>query len=225
MDNRFISPFSQTEKNILVNCKHKGIVILLCGPNGVGKGTIASLLVEKYSGSYMQILRYTSRAQGAIEQDKNSYVFISDIDFKTKIKNGEFLEWHKWPLGYYGTEKKSIIESITQGRNAIVDLDANAALQLTHVLKQAEVCCADILLSPVDSALLRSPADLDYAAEKLIERILTRGRGEDKAEIQLRKQKAIEYLAKRDLFSFCITNPEGNPLTAAERIHTLVRER
>ena len=108
----------------------KGILIVISGPSGAGKGTICNALLEKHKDLYLSVSA-TTRAPRVGEIDGVNYHFLTKEQFENKIKENEFLEWAEVYGGnYYGTPKTNVNDMLNEGKNVILEIDIQGALQV-----------------------------------------------------------------------------------------------
>lgn len=115
----------------------KGLLIVVSGPSGAGKGTIVNKLKESMNDLWVSI-SMTSRAQRGTEKEGVDYYFVTKEEFEEKIKNDEFLEYaivHN--NQYYGTPKAKIEEYLNRGINVILEIDIQGALSIKDKIKEA----------------------------------------------------------------------------------------
>lgn len=108
---------------------HKGLLIIVSGPSGAGKGTICKELVHR-DESIVVSVSATTRSPRNAEVDGKSYHFITKQMFESMIENGGFLEYAEVYDNYYGTPKDFVIEKITNGENVLLEIDIQGALQV-----------------------------------------------------------------------------------------------
>lgn len=108
---------------------HKGLLIIVSGPSGAGKGTICKELIQR-DDSIIVSVSATTRAPRNAEVDGRSYHFITKHMFESMIENGGFLEYAEVYDNYYGTPKDFVIEKITNGENVLLEIDIQGALQV-----------------------------------------------------------------------------------------------
>lgn len=115
----------------------KGLLIVVSGPSGAGKGTIVNKLKESMNDLWVSI-SMTSRAPRGTEKEGVDYYFVTKEEFEEKIKNDEFLEYaivHN--NQYYGTPKAKIEEYLNRGINVILEIDIQGALSIKDKIKEA----------------------------------------------------------------------------------------
>ena len=107
----------------------KGLLFVVSGPAGSGKGTIMKMLMEK-SGDYSLSVSATSRAPGKNETDGVEYYFKTREEFESMIKNGELLEYTEYVGNYYGTPKAPAIEMLNTGKHLLLEIDVTGGLNI-----------------------------------------------------------------------------------------------
>jgi len=103
----------------------EGILIVLSGPSGAGKGTICKSLLKETDIQYS--ISATTRKPRPGEQDGREYFFFTKEDFENKIKEDGFLEWAKVYDNYYGTPKKFVEDMLVEGKDCILEIDPQGA--------------------------------------------------------------------------------------------------
>ncbi|MDP4088485.1 MAG: guanylate kinase [Bacillota bacterium] len=106
----------------------KGILIVLSGPSGAGKGTICKALLEK--ADFCLSVSATTRHPRAGEVEGKNYYFLTRDDFKERIKKDDFLEYAEVYGNYYGTPRGSVLEAIENGKDVILEIDIQGALKV-----------------------------------------------------------------------------------------------
>jgi guanylate kinase len=109
----------------------KGVLIVLSGPSGAGKGTICKSLLNK--GDYWLSVSATTRTPRVGEVEGKNYYFTEKEDFKKKIEQGDFLEYAEVYGNYYGTPKSKVLEALDAGKNVILEIDIQGALRVKDV--------------------------------------------------------------------------------------------
>lgn len=129
--------------------KHPGLLIVLCGPSGVGKSTISRELAEKYSVSY--IVSATTRPKRDGDDKGKEYQHISKEEFFRRLEADEFLEYAQNYDDYYGTPKHPALDLLAQGKDILLEIDVQGALQVRYQYPQ---CLAIFILPPDEPTLL-----------------------------------------------------------------------
>jgi guanylate kinase len=110
---------------------HRGLLAVVCGPSGVGKGTILKLVKERDEKLRFSV-SVTTRKPRDGEIEGQNYFYISVDEFKEMIKNDELIEWVEYCGNYYGTPKKYIEDSIKDGYNIILELEVEGAANIKN---------------------------------------------------------------------------------------------
>ena len=121
----------------MIKEKSRGLLIVISGPSGAGKGTIVDRIINEDKKTKVSI-SMTSRSPRGSEVDGVEYYFVTNEEFEEKIKNDEFLEYAKVHGGkYYGTPKANIEDNLTKGYNVILEIDIQGALIIKEKVKEA----------------------------------------------------------------------------------------
>ena len=105
-----------------------GKLLVLSGPGGVGKSTVAKKLREV--GDFWVSVSYTTRAPRVNEKDGRDYNFVSHDVFQTMINNGEFLEWAEFAGNRYGTTQDKVEQALLLGKNVLLEIEIEGAKQV-----------------------------------------------------------------------------------------------
>lgn len=108
--------------------KNKGLLIVISGPSGAGKGTICKDLVSK--GNFYLSVSATTRSPRKGEADGINYFFTTKEAFKQGIENDDFLEYAEVYGNYYGTPKSKVMKMIEDGMDVILEIDIQGALKV-----------------------------------------------------------------------------------------------
>ena len=166
-----------------------GKLIVITGPSGVGKGTIVSLLLQRYPQLRVSVSA-TTRQPRPGEIEGVDYYFLSKKDFETAILNQELLEWAEYAGNYYGTPKAQVIEQIEGGNYIILEIELAGARAIANIFPEARRI---FILPP--------------SIEELEQRIRTRGKNSEESVTQ-RLEIAREEIAASDEFDFQIINDD-----------------
>ena len=131
----------------------KGMFVVVIGPSGVGKNTMASMLMDKHPDMIFSVSATTRKIRGD-EVDGVNYYYLSEEDFKNKIKNDEFVEWAIYADNYYGTLKKPIFDAINSDKIIIADIEYQGLLQMNKLLPSKNIVSI-FLLPPSDDVLIK----------------------------------------------------------------------
>lgn len=111
------------------NTNNKGVLIVISGPSGAGKGTICKELIEKHDNIYISVSA-TTRSPRAGEVDGVNYYFLTQDEFKEKVSNNGFIEYANVHGNYYGTPKLNVEKMLNEGKDVILEIDIQGALQV-----------------------------------------------------------------------------------------------
>ena len=114
----------------------KGKRLVISGLSAAGKGTIAKELVNRFD-NYVLSVSATTREKRGNEVDGKDYFFISKDEFDKMIKGNEFLEYAQYVNNYYGTPKKYVEDMIDEGKNVILEIEMQGALQVKQIYDKA----------------------------------------------------------------------------------------
>ncbi len=112
--------------------KRKGLLLVVSGPSGAGKGTICKALLNKNDQIKLSVSA-TTRKPRTGEVDGVNYFFIEKEKFTTMIENGEFLEYAQIYDNFYGTPKAAIMECLEKGQDVILEIEMQGARQIKDV--------------------------------------------------------------------------------------------
>ena len=164
----------------------KGLLFIISGPAGSGKGTIVSRVRELAQFDFS--VSATTRAPRPAEEHGVHYYFITKEAFEEKIASGEMLEYAQYVGNYYGTPKKPVEDALASGRNIVLDIEVQGALQVKEKMPEAVMI---YILPP------------DY--ETLLSRI--RGRGTETEEvIQKRMNQAKKEIETFPNYDYVVIN-------------------
>lgn len=185
----------------------KGVLIVISGFSGVGKGTVVKKLIEKYH--YSLSISATTREPRPGEVDGKDYYFKSVADFRNLIDYNGFIEWAQYVENYYGTPRKYVEDELDKGNNVILEIEVQGAMRVKEQYPDAVL----IFITAPDAVSLKSRLE---------------GRGtEDAKVIAKRLKRAYEetddmakydYLVINDDLDTCVDNV--NAVIVAESFKT-----
>lgn len=114
-----------------------GTIFVLFGPSGVGKTTLARLLLQDKALGLVSVCSYTTRAPRPGEREGIDYYFISQEDFEQKIKADYFLEWSNAYGAYYGCSKIRVEKLLTAGADVLLVLDRDGVKAVKRYFPRA----------------------------------------------------------------------------------------
>ncbi|MFB4211068.1 guanylate kinase [Shouchella sp. JSM 1781072] len=181
--------------------REKGLLIVLSGPAGVGKGTVCGAL-RKQDTAIQYSVSATTRKPRAGEEHGVNYFFKSREDFEQMIKDEALLEWAEYVGNYYGTPVEYVRETINAGKDIILEIEVQGAQKVRQAFPEGVF----IFLAPPSLKELR-------------DRIVGRGT-ETEAIINERMHVAKEEIDLMRMYDYVVENDEVE--LAVERIKSIV---
>lgn len=117
--------------------KNKGLLVVLSGPSGAGKGTICKGFMEKYKENTRLSISATTRKPRKGEVDGVHYRFLTEEGFKELADGGGFIEWACFCGNCYGTPKKEALEMLESGKDVILEIEVQGAMQVKQSFPEA----------------------------------------------------------------------------------------
>lgn len=188
----------------------KGLLIVLSGPSGVGKGTVRQVLMKDASLDLCYSVSMTTRKPRIGEINGQDYFFVSKEEFLKHIENNDLLEHAQFVDNYYGTPKAYVEKLRNEGHNVLLEIETNGARQVMEKVKEDNKFISIFLLPPT--------------FEDLESRI--RGRKSEPEEvIQERLSKARNELNLQNLYMYHVVNktPEQAALEIANIIKSSIK--
>ncbi|MEJ6400570.1 guanylate kinase [Nicoliella lavandulae] len=181
----------------------KGMLIVLSGPSGVGKGTVRKALFNEPDVDFQYSISMTTRQPREGEQNGVDYFFVSKEEFEEKIKNGEMLEYAKYVDNYYGTPLEYVNQTLDSGKDVFLEIEVNGAMQVRAN-------------SPEGVFVFLTPPDLLELKNRLI------SRGTDEMDvINKRIQKAVGEIKMMRNYDYAVLNDQVE--NAVDNIKNIVR--
>ena len=169
-----------------VAAAQRGKLLVLSGPGGVGKSTVAKAL--RSTNAFWVSISATTRVARHNEVDGSDYYFYSDEEFDSAVKSALFLEWAEFAGNRYGTPRKPVEDALRDGKNVLLEIEIAGAKQVKESAPEAIL----VFLQPP-------------SWEELVSRL--EGRGTDSAERRAaRLALAQEELAQAGLFDLSLVN-------------------
>lgn len=128
----------------------KGLLIIISGPSGVGKGTIRQKIMENNDLNLWFSVSMTTRNIRPGEKDGREYFFVSKDKFLETLNNGGLLESNQYVSNYYGTPKEKVEEMRAKGYNVLLEIDVNGAEQVMKAVGKDDICSIFILPPSID---------------------------------------------------------------------------
>ena len=182
--------------------ENKGIMLVVSGPAGSGKGTVNAMLLKRDDFAFS--VSATTRAARPGEVDGINYHFITRENFVERINSGDMLEYTEYCGNFYGTPLKEAEEVLRLGKNLILEIEVEGAMNVKRKYPDAVLV---LLLPP------------SYSVQE--ERL--RGRGtETEEKILQRLARAKEEVALADCYDYVVYNYDGRADEAAAHILSIV---
>lgn len=178
----------------------RGLLIVISGFSGVGKGTVAKRLVKDYG--YSLSVSATTRAPREGEVDGVDYYFKSEADFKNLIDYNGFIEYARYVDNYYGTPRAFVENELAAGRNVILEIEVQGAINIKRQYPDAVLI---FIAAPTVTAL----------KDRLI------GRGtEEKAVVTKRMKRASEEAKEMENYEYIVINDDLD--VCVQNVHAIV---
>ncbi len=182
--------------------REKGLLIVVSGPSGAGKGTVMRYVFEKCPNMRYSV-SVTTRAPRAGETDGKEYFFRTHDQFAEMLHNNEFLEHERVYDNYYGTPRKFVEDLLADGFDVMLEIDVKGAM----TVKRNRPETVTVFLCPPDRATLESRL---------------RGRStETEDQVALRLGAAVEELTHARDYDYVVVNRDA--LVGAEEIASIIR--
>ncbi|PPA72482.1 guanylate kinase [Jeotgalibacillus proteolyticus] len=182
--------------------KEKGLLIVLSGPSGVGKGTVRKELFSHPNTTYEYSISMTTRKPREGELDGFDYFFKTREEFEQLIAQDKLLEWAEFVGNYYGTPVDYVRDTINDGRDVFLEIEVQGARQIREKFPEGLF----IFLAPPSLSELQS-------------RLVHRGTESDSV-IANRLETARKELEMMNLYDYVVENDHVE--RACERIHAIV---
>ncbi|MDO4552063.1 MAG: guanylate kinase [Bacillota bacterium] len=179
----------------------EGILFVISGPSGTGKGTVCRKLVER-TGIHFSV-SMTTRKPRPGEVEGKSYYFVSEETYSRVLEEKGFLEWANVHGNRYGTPREEVLKQLDRGRDVLLDIDVQGALQVKKNFPQAVL----IFLLPPSMAELR--------------RRITGRRSETPEAIAARMAAAMGEISRADQYDYCVINDKVE--AAADRVEAIMK--
>lgn len=182
--------------------KEKGILFILSGPSGVGKGTVRKRLFET-STNLQYSISVTTREKRPGEVDGVDYFYKTRNEFEELIRNGELLEYAEYVNNYYGTPRKYVEETLEKGLDVFLEIEVQGAMQVKENFPEGVF----IFLFPP-------------SLEELKNRIVNRGTESEELVIN-RLKEARKEIEMMDAYDYVVVNDSVDK--AVEKIKAIIQ--
>lgn len=171
----------------MITMNKHGILAVISGFSGSGKGTVLSRLMDKYD-SYALSVSATTRKPRCGETNGKEYFFLTVEQFENMIAADELIEYAKYVDNYYGTPKDYVTSQLKSGKDVILEIDLQGAMKVKEKFPEALL----IFITPP-------------SAQELKKRLVSRGT-EDMAAINARLDRAVEEAQGMDKYDYILIN-------------------
>lgn len=181
----------------------EGLLIVISGPSGVGKGTVRKALFKLEGHDLVYSISMTTRPPREGEVDGVDYYFVSREEFERRIAQDAFLEYAEFVGHYYGTPKDKVEAQLEAGKEVVLEIEVEGALQVRKQMPEAVF----LFIAPPSK-------------EALYNRLMSRGTETD-AVIASRMEKAKREFPLAHKYDYIVINDEVT--NAADRILAIIR--
>ena len=179
-----------------------GVLLIVSGPAGAGKGSICNELIRKYPDKYALSISATSRLPRGQEEDGREYFFRSRSEFEKMIEQDELLEYAEYVGNYYGTPKAWVNERLNSGINVILEIDLQGGFQIKSKVNDS----IGIFILPPD-------------VDELLNRLTGRAT-ENISQIKGRLTRAIDEFGEAKDYDYIIINEDIEK--SADLLHNII---
>ena len=173
-------------------------LFVISGSSGVGKGTVIKEFLKR-NPEFKLSVSCTTRGPRAGEVHGENYFFLSKDEFKACIERGEFLEWAEFSGNMYGTQRPYIEEKLAQGKNLILEIDTQGALNVKKIMPEATLI---FILPPsfeeLEARLRGRHTETEEAIQKRLE----------STKLEMENSKYFDYQVVNDSIENAVTRLE-----------------
>jgi len=181
---------------------NKGLLVVVSGFSGAGKGTLMKNLLAKYN-NYALSVSCTTRKPREGELDGREYFFKTKEEFEEMISKDELVEYARYVDNYYGTPKEFVRSQLDAGKDVLLEIEIQGALKIKEKFPEAVL----VFITPPSGEELKS---------RLI------GRGTESPEVvEKRLQRAVQESEGVEAYDYILINDDID--TCTEKLHNLIR--
>lgn len=181
----------------------KGLLVVISGPSGVGKGTVRQALFQREGHDLVYSVSMTTRKPRVGEENGREYYFVTEEEFKERISEGKFLEYTQFVGNYYGTPLDKVNEHLENGKEVVLEIEVDGAGQVRSKMPDGVF----IFVAPPTMADLKK-------------RLKRRGTESDEI-INERFEKAKREIGLAELYDYIVVNDTVE--NAADKIMAIIR--
>lgn len=179
----------------------KGVLTVVSGFSGAGKGTVMKRLIQKYD-DYALSISVTTRTPREGERDGIEYFFKTKEEVESMIENDEFLEYARYVDNYYGTPRFYVEEMLAKGKNVILEIEIQGAMQIKAK-------------NPETVLVFVTPPSFEELRNRLV------GRGTETADvIESRLRRASEEAEGMPSYDYILVNDQVED--CVDRLHQII---
>lgn len=179
----------------------KGILIVVSGFSGAGKGTLMKELLKNYD-NYALSISATTRNPREGEVDGREYFFKTTEEFEKMIAKDELIEYAKYVNNYYGTPRAYVEDQLASGKDVILEIEIQGALKVKEKFPETLL----LFVTPPNAAILK---------DRLV------GRGTETMEvIESRMQRAAEEAEGMEAYDYLVINDDLD--TCVKEMHSII---
>lgn len=168
----------------------RGLLIVLSGPSGVGKGTVRKAIFESSDNDFQYSISMTTRNMRKGEEEGVDYFFRTKEEFEALIEAGEMLEYAEYVGNYYGTPLSYVEATLAKGKDVFLEIEVQGARQVKEKV-------------PDGVFIFLTPPDLEELRSRIV------NRGTDRADvIDQRMKVAKEEIEMMALYDYAVVNDE-----------------
>lgn len=183
---------------------HKGILVVVSGFSGSGKGTLMKQLMNKYD-NYALSVSATTRTPRAGERDGKEYFFKTQESFCKMIQEDAFIEYARYVDNYYGTPKEYVQEQLDSGKDVILEIEMQGALKVKEKM-------------PETLLIFVTPPSVQELKRRLTER------GTESSEIvDARMAQAKEEVKFMEFYDHVLVNETNEEEACADEMHRVIQ--
>ena len=181
----------------------RGMLIVLSGPSGVGKGTVRKAMFDQGGTDFQYSISMTTRQPREGEVNGKDYFFVSKETFEHNIETGEMLEYAQYVDNYYGTPMQYVKDTLASGKDVFLEIEVNGAMQVREKM-------------PDGVFIFLTPPDLMALKQRLV------GRGtEAMTVINERIHQAVTEIKMMRNYDYAVVNDKVD--LAVDRIREIIR--
>ncbi len=182
--------------------KNKGILIVVSGFAGSGKGTVMNELLKNYDNYALSISATTRQPRGR-EVNGKEYFFKTREEFEKMIAKDELIEYARYVENYYGTPREYVENQLAAGKDVILEIEVQGALQVKEKFPETLL----LFVTPPSAAILK---------ERLI------GRGTETMDVvELRMKRAVEEAEVMSKYDYLVINDDLD--TCVKEVHSIIQ--